>query len=1453
MTLHPHSRKQPLFLGEILGIQLSFANESRQERVEALSRSISGALQSPGAPQIADRLSALLKGPSRHLRLEDRVFIRSFLYVYHLQTPTHLAVAMHLYKGHLAAFDISQNKPDILGARISQLQELSSVNPRISWDIFLVADGGYGLKAKGQEFIANRYPAQAEKIHVSEVDPLTLAKLHSFKGAPIIQGLRQAVELGADAVTFPDFYTVPHLAQLGNLLEVIQSDGNPVAIGSRRLRDSIIYKAWFRRLSSLIFNKWVWLQAPELIGIHDTQTPLKLYPRKVLKDILPVDAHGQFDPWFDYGLSFDVELLRRAVRKGYQLIEIPSLDVLQMSARPSDHFILNQSKRMAATVSMQKRRWEPFHQVFQIFATGGESYILGHPSLDLLVKIPRYYQFNLWRSLVRVWRRIRNYNAEQSPEVSSDSSHLLKLHKTMGLLTADTSLGALLQRLFMWKPLRPVAHTFLALAESERGESFSRVDLVRDRLEGLVVPFDIKQNIEISVLMPFPSRVRNFLAFIFRTSFRFVWQLIAPLRHLLHAIWRRIDPLVRLSLSHLIRPWAARLFIWFWSEAEAVIIEAWQDLISLSHQLKDWLFRFTYPIWRKLWSLARWIWSLARDVFLRLRNQFLKLRDYFAMLIQRFLDWTGLGELIRLALLPLRPLTEALFRLIHWLGQRLHFLLRIFLPPYEHIVVTQALTMERAVTVESLLPELHLQEGQVSKLIDRYIELQKELWQRGAFNRDTNILEDSGLDSRDRLVLVDFTEVVFSRQEANEYLEANSEFIPRFHFRIFKGLTSPEDLEYYLQCMRSLYRELLSPAGQAAWGTIPGQRVNPPEQSLPAHEYSCNSSLCSALNKWHFFMNDLSKPGGLGTATYLPLKLRSVPAAILERALNEAPPARRELAEEIVNLLGCRIGEELAATTSVEAEYDPSELFAKLSRQTRRVVESILVLSDVSTSSTKWERSKTALLLQRAIETGSGRHSHLKLPNRNTSAVIPRANLMGPTETNAFDNNRLAENTLETPEILMQYAASEPFVLYSLVKGRGSRLGLLSLQNTKPEVRIFSRSLIDYSRDIAMRFFPDDPQAARLDPGWIILASGDNLFLPGDREDFMDRPITETLSTKSVLLYFDMLPEARSQNSFLFWLCAGAMTVFEQASRYGPGLSHLIRQWAANRNDRDHIQHWGGSGLPGVLLLRPIAVKALFEQLRGLAPREAGIGEFHRDLILPFKVSLTQWEWLWQPDFGIDRAAWTNHWRGMQKLKHRARTLPVVYGAGHVNVNSSRDVYNIYQAAVDLDSPFCREQVRCATGLPLTNGFIDSEITGQVIFEGAYLLFKSRLRCSPGIRLRVEGNLVLDDTEIQFIGPPGDYVIPRGTVIAHSRYHGTPTGDGPGGFWYRVDADEGQNVPFLTDTVTTTLTLPGGQRRTGSLPMDFDVEKSGTQPLEQFSNLSLAELRSHAMSHRGPV
>ncbi len=87
-----------------------------------------------------------------------------------------------------------------------------------------------------------------------------------------------------------------------------------VAIGSREAPGAVRYnEPAYRHLMGRVFNFYVKVLA--IPGFQDTQCGFKCFRREVARDVLPSQT---IDGW-----AFDVELLFIALRRGYQVVEVP--------------------------------------------------------------------------------------------------------------------------------------------------------------------------------------------------------------------------------------------------------------------------------------------------------------------------------------------------------------------------------------------------------------------------------------------------------------------------------------------------------------------------------------------------------------------------------------------------------------------------------------------------------------------------------------------------------------------------------------------------------------------------------------------------------------------------------------------------------------------------------------------------------------------------------------------------------------------------------------------------------------------------------------------------------------------------------------------------------------------------------------------------------------------------
>ncbi len=130
------------------------------------------------------------------------------------------------------------------------------------------------------------------------------------KGRALKKGFRFAK---GDYVVFLDSDIDLHPAQLETFFDIMEFDDADIVIGSKRHPNSKLIYPLHRRIISSIYFFFIKL----LFGmpIKDTQTGLKLFKYKVLKDVFPKVVIKSF--------AFDLEILAYAYRLGYKIAEAP--------------------------------------------------------------------------------------------------------------------------------------------------------------------------------------------------------------------------------------------------------------------------------------------------------------------------------------------------------------------------------------------------------------------------------------------------------------------------------------------------------------------------------------------------------------------------------------------------------------------------------------------------------------------------------------------------------------------------------------------------------------------------------------------------------------------------------------------------------------------------------------------------------------------------------------------------------------------------------------------------------------------------------------------------------------------------------------------------------------------------------------------------------------------------
>ena len=110
---------------------------------------------------------------------------------------------------------------------------------------------------------------------------------------------------------------VPYeIAKIG--IAMIDMDMCDIAHGSRRMRGSVVVaQPLYRRLGSRAYKLFVHGVMGIPLYVSDTQCGFKLYRREV--------AHALYEAAFTDGFMFDTEIIMRALRADYRLLEFPVL------------------------------------------------------------------------------------------------------------------------------------------------------------------------------------------------------------------------------------------------------------------------------------------------------------------------------------------------------------------------------------------------------------------------------------------------------------------------------------------------------------------------------------------------------------------------------------------------------------------------------------------------------------------------------------------------------------------------------------------------------------------------------------------------------------------------------------------------------------------------------------------------------------------------------------------------------------------------------------------------------------------------------------------------------------------------------------------------------------------------------------------------------------------------
>ena len=137
-----------------------------------------------------------------------------------------------------------------------------------------------------------RYFPEAEIIIVHDLNG-------KGKGRAVREGLAQAT---GDLIAFLDADLDIHPKMINRLLPFLED--YDIVVGTKGIEKGLLKRRFITHLSRLYIRLMFGLKC-------DTQTGIKLFKREAIQD------------WKTDGFAFDIELLMKAKKKGYKMVEVP--------------------------------------------------------------------------------------------------------------------------------------------------------------------------------------------------------------------------------------------------------------------------------------------------------------------------------------------------------------------------------------------------------------------------------------------------------------------------------------------------------------------------------------------------------------------------------------------------------------------------------------------------------------------------------------------------------------------------------------------------------------------------------------------------------------------------------------------------------------------------------------------------------------------------------------------------------------------------------------------------------------------------------------------------------------------------------------------------------------------------------------------------------------------------
>jgi len=195
----------------------------------------------------------------------------------------------------LPAYNEENVIEDVIDETVKALNEITD-----SWEIIVVDDGSKDLTFA----IANEFARNDGRIRA-----LSYGK-NMGKGFALKYGFEHS---RGNLIVFMDADLDLHPRQIKKFIEIMESARADVVVGSKRHPESKVNYPLKRRILSDVY--FLMVKILFNLNVKDTQVGLKLFKRKVLRDVMPRILVKRY--------AFDVEVLANAVRRGYKVVEAP--------------------------------------------------------------------------------------------------------------------------------------------------------------------------------------------------------------------------------------------------------------------------------------------------------------------------------------------------------------------------------------------------------------------------------------------------------------------------------------------------------------------------------------------------------------------------------------------------------------------------------------------------------------------------------------------------------------------------------------------------------------------------------------------------------------------------------------------------------------------------------------------------------------------------------------------------------------------------------------------------------------------------------------------------------------------------------------------------------------------------------------------------------------------------